>query len=168
MKKIAVLVERQFQDLEVLYPYYRLKEEGFDSKLVAPEKKEYKGKNSYPVFSEMAIDEALKQKWDAVVIPGGWAPDYLRRNEKIVGFVKKMFYDKKVVASICHGASVLVSARVCKNKRMTCFHAIKDDVIYAGGKYEDKEVVVDGNLVTSRKPEDLPAFCRETIKLLKG
>ena len=96
VKKIAVLVERQFQDLEVLYPYYRLKEEGFDSKLVAPEKKEYKGKNSYPVFSEMAIDEALKQKWDAVVIPGGWAPDYLRRNEKIVGFVKKMFYDKRL------------------------------------------------------------------------
>ncbi|MFH1471073.1 MAG: type 1 glutamine amidotransferase domain-containing protein [Candidatus Micrarchaeota archaeon] len=165
-KKVVVLVEEGYQDLEVWYPYLRLKEEGAQVFSVAPEKKTYQGKNGYPIEVDAGIREIRANNFDAIVIPGGWAPDKLRRNKQVVELVKKLFYDGKVVSSICHGGSLLVSAGVLKGKTATSFDAIKDDMIYAGADWVDKEVVVDGNLVTSRKPSDLPAFCRETIRLL--
>jgi protease I len=100
------------------------------------------------------------------VVPGGYAPDYIRRHSKALQFVRDMDAQGKLVASICHGPWVLCSAEVLKGRRATCFFAIKDDVIHAGADYEDAEVIVDQNLVTSRKPEDLPAFCRAAIKVL--
>jgi protease I len=166
-KKIAVLVEDLYQELEVWYPYLRLKEEGFDVKTVGTGKGEYKSKCGYPAKEDLSIDKANVSDFDAVVIPGGYAPDYLRRHPKINEFVRDLFNNGRVVASICHGGWVLASAGILKGRRATCFFAIKDDLINAGAQYEDSEVVVDGKLVTSRKPEDLPVFLKAIIALLK-
>jgi len=167
MKQVAVLVEESYQVLEVWYPYLRLREEGFKTVLIGTGKKEYKSKEGYPATEELSVQKAKIDDFDAVVIPGGWAPDFLRRCPEINSFVKDMFNQGKVVASICHGGWVLASAGVLKGKKATSFSAIKDDVINAGAEFLDKEVVVDGNLITSRNPYDLPAFCRKIIKKLK-
>jgi len=167
MKRVAVLVEDQYQVLEVWYPYLRLREEGIETVLVGTGKKEYKSKEGYPAQEELPIQKARADDFDAVVIPGGYAPDILRRYKEVNDFVKEMFEKEKTVAAICHAGWVLVSAGILKNRTVTCFSAIKDDLINAGAKYIDKEVVVDGNLITSRNPYDLPAFCSEIIKRLK-
>ncbi|MGD0336790.1 MAG: type 1 glutamine amidotransferase domain-containing protein [Candidatus Omnitrophota bacterium] len=164
MKKVAVLVEEQYQVLEVWYPYLRLREEGIETVLVGTGKKEYKSKDGYQAIEEISIQEADTDDFDGVVIPGGWAPDFLRRNPRVNNFVRQMHEKGKIVAAICHAGWVLASAGVLKGKKATCFSAIKDDLINAGADYIDKEVVVDGNLITSRNPYDLPAFCREIIK----
>lgn len=163
--KAFVLIENDFQDAEVLYPYYRLQEAGFDVACVAPEKKTYHGKYGYPLDADVPAFEVKNELADVVVIPGGWAPDRLRRNQDVLDLVEKHWDTGKIVASICHGAWVLVSAGVLNGKTVTCYDAIKDDVKNAGANYVDREVVVDGKLVTSRKPGDLPAFCREILKL---
>ncbi|MDD4954864.1 MAG: type 1 glutamine amidotransferase [Candidatus Omnitrophica bacterium] len=169
MKKIAVLVEDNYQVLEVWYPYLRLREEGFDTVLVGTgRKKEYKSKEGYPALEELAIAKADISEFDAVVIPGGYAPDILRRDIKILSFVREMYEEQKLVAAICHAGWVCVSADILKGKTATCFSAIKDDVINAGAKYIDEEVVVDGNLITSRNPFDLPYFCKEIVKFLNS
>lgn len=166
--KIAILVEDMYQDLEVWYPYLRLKEEGFETVAVGTGRsKVYKSKHGYEISEEMSIKDAAKKNFDAVVIPGGYAPDILRRYPEVNNFVKRMFEAGKVVACICHGAWVLASAEILKGKTVTCFSAIKDDVIHAGAKYVDKEVAIDGHLITSRKPEDLPAFLKAIIIQLK-
>ena len=167
MKKIAILVEDQYQVLEVWYPYLRLREEGIDAILVGTGKRHYKSKEGYPVEEELSMKSIDTDQFDGVVIPGGYAPDILRRHEKINNFVKDMFKERKLIASICHGGWVLASAGVLKGKKATSFHAIKDDIVNAGAKFLDQEVVVDGNLITSRNPYDLPAFCREIIRFLK-
>lgn len=168
MKKVAILVEDMYQVLEVWYPYFRLREEGIETVLVGTgSKKEYKSKEGYPVAEEASIDKVKIQDFDAVVIPGGFAPDILRRYPKVNNFVKELFNAGKVVASICHGGWVLVSAGILKGKKATSFSAIKDDMVNAGAIFLDQEVVVDGNLITSRNPYDLPAFCREIIKKLQ-
>jgi len=167
MKKAVILVEKDFQDMEVLYPYYRLKEAGIDVKLIGTGAKNYSGKYGYPVKVDGNINNYNNKIVDLVVIPGGWAPDYLRRNKDMVNFVKNMNKKRKLIASICHGASLLVSADIIKGKKMTCYYAVKDDVVNAGAKYFDKEVMVDGNLITSRNPDDLPSFMKEILKKLK-
>lgn len=166
MKKVAVLVEDLYQVLEVWYPYLRLREEGIETLLVGPAKKEYKSKEGYPATAEVAIADVKVDDFDAVVIPGGFAPDILRRFPEVNGFVREMFQRKKIVAAICHGGWVLASSGILKGKKATAFFAIKDDVINAGAQFIDKEVVVDGNLITSRNPYDLPAFLKAIIKLL--
>lgn len=166
-KKAIVLVEADYQDLEVWYPVLRLREEGIDVKIVGTgSSKIYKGKYGYPITVDIDADKINPANFDAVIIPGGWAPDYLRRYPIVVNIVKEMFEKRKIVASICHGASLLVSAGILKGKKITCFISVKDDVVNAGAKFLDEEVVVDGKLITSRKPDDLPAFCREIIKAL--
>jgi len=167
--KIAILVEDHYQVLEVWYPYFRFREEGIITVFVGPSgKKVYESKEGYAAERELAVEEASVKDFAAVVIPGGYAPDILRRHESVNRFVKDMFVKGKVVASICHGGWVLVSAGILKGRRATSFHAIKDDVVNAGAEYLDKEVVVDGNLITSRNPYDLPAFCREILKAVKS
>ena len=165
--KVAILVEDQYQVLEVWYPYLRLREAGIDAVLVGTGKKEYKSKEGYPAKADISIKKAKAAQFCGVIIPGGYAPDILRRYSQVNSFVKDMFKKKKVVAGICHGGWVLISAGILKGKKATGFSAIKDDMVNAGAKFIDKEVVVDGNLVTSRNPYDLGAFCREIIKLLK-
>jgi len=167
MKRVAVLVEDNYQVLEVWYPYLRLREEGMETVLVGTGKKEYKSKEGYPAQEELSIKQAKIDDFDAVVIPGGYAPDILRRYEEVNNFVREMFEKGKVVAAICHAGWVLVSAGILKGRTVTSFSAIKDDLVNAGAKYLDKEVVVDSNLITSRNPNDLPAFCKEIIKKLK-
>ena len=167
-KTAAILVEDLYQVLEVWYPLLRLREEGCRVMLIGTGSKEsYASKEGYPAKADVSIGQADPRDFDAVIIPGGFAPDFLRRYEKVVRFVRQMNDDKKVVASICHGGWMLVSAGILKGRKATCFYAIKDDLIAAGADYVDEEVAVDGRLITSRKPEDLPAFVVEIIKQLK-
>ena len=166
MKKVAVLIEDHYQVLEVWYPYLRLREEGIKTVFVGTGKKEYKSKEGYPAEEDLAISKAKPDDFDAVVIPGGYAPDILRRYPEVNNFVKEMFEKGKLVAAICHAGWVLASAGILKGKKVTGFFAIKDDLVNAGAEYLDREVVADGNLITSRNPYDLPAFCARIIKKL--
>jgi protease I len=165
-KTAAILVEDLYQEMEVWYPAYRLREAGVKTVFIGTGKPEYRSKTGYPVLAEGDIKECRAKDYDCVVIPGGYAPDLLRRHPAVVDFVAEAVKSGKVVAAICHAAWVLCSAGVLKGRTATCFFAVKDDVINAGAKYVDQEVVVDKNLVTSRKPDDLPAFMREVLKLL--
>jgi protease I len=167
-KKIAILVEDLYQVLEVWYPLLRLKEEGCSVVLVGTGSKEtYGSKEGYPAKVNASIESVDPKDFDGVIIPGGFAPDFLRRYEGVVRFVRQMHDSGKVIAAICHGGWLLVSANIVKGRKATCFFAIKDDLIAAGADYVDEEVTVDGNIITSRKPEDLPAFVAEIIKKLK-
>lgn len=168
-KRIAILVEDAYQDQEVWYPYYRLQEAKMMPIAVGTGRaKTYKSKHGYEIVEDMTIDQAGREKFDAVIIPGGYAPDILRRYDKVNQFVAKLFKEGKVVASICHGGWVLASAGILKGRTVTSFFAIRDDLIHAGATYVDREVVIDGNLITSRKPEDLPVFMEAVLKALKG
>ncbi len=166
--RVAVLVEDQYQVLEVWYPYFRLREEGIETVLVGTGKGTYKSKEGYPADEEKRIQDVTADEFDGVVIPGGYAPDILRRYEEVNAFVRQMHEKGKLVAAICHAGWVIASAGILKGKKATCFSAIRDDLVNAGAVFIDEEVVVDGNLVTSRTPHDLPAFCREAIAFLEG
>ncbi len=167
-KPIAILVEEQYQVLEVWYPWLRLREEGFDVRFIgsgsAPQ---YGSKEGYPVTADDAVTQVKAEDFSGVVIPGGFAPDFMRRVPRVAEFIRELHDNGGVIASICHGGWMLVSAGILKGRRATSFFAIKDDLIAAGAEWVDEEVVVDGNLITSRKPEDLTAFTVEMIKLLK-
>jgi protease I len=165
--KIAILVDNLYQEMEVWYPLFRFQEAGAEVVVIAAEAgKTYTSKLGYPVQSQLSYDQAKAADFNGVIVPGGYAPDHIRRHAKANQFVADINAQGKLVASICHGPWVLCSAHgMLKGRRATCFFAIKDDVVNAGAKYEDAEVVVDRNLVTSRKPEDLPAFCREALKV---
>lgn len=166
-KRIAVLVDNLYQEMEVWYPYFRLQEAGAEVVMVGAKAGEkYTSKLGYPATAAKSYDEVSAADFDGVVVPGGFAPDHIRRHAKANQFVRDTDAQGKLVASICHGLWVACSAGILRGRRSTCFFAIKDDVINAGAQYEDAEVVVDGNLVSSRKPEDLPAFCREAIKVV--
>lgn len=159
-----ILVDDFYQDMEVWYPYYRLVEAGFDVQFVGKEANQtYTGKFGYPAVSHVAAKKIKGTQVDVVVIPGGWAPDKMRLVPEMVSIVKEANDAGKVIASICHGGWMLVSADVLKGKTATSYIAIKDDVVNAGATYVDAEVHVDGNLITSRKPDDLPAFMRQIL-----
>jgi len=164
-KRAAVLVEQMYQEMEVWYPVYRLREAGCKVTLVGPEAGHtYNSKLGYPAKSDKAAKDVSADDFDILIIPGGFAPDYLRRHDAILRLTSTMAEQGKVVAAICHGPWVLCSTQALKGRKATCFFAIKDDVINAGGKYTDAEVVRDGNLITSRKPDDLPAFMQSIIQ----
>ena len=165
-KRVAILVEDLYQDQEVWYPYFRLKEAGVEVLVVGTNKKEYKSKHGYPITANVTVDKVSASQFDGVVIPGGYAPDILRRYPEVIRFVREMNQQGKLIAAICHAGWVLSSADVLRGKTATCFFAIKDDLINAGANYVDREVVRDGNLITSRKPEDLPAFLRTLLDAL--
>jgi protease I len=166
-KRVAVLAENMYEDMELWYPLIRLREAGAEVSVVAPTAGAiYKSKHGLEVKADLSAEDAKVRQFDAVVIPGGFAPDYMRRSEAMVRFVKDAHDDRKIVAAICHAGSMLVSAKVLKGRTVTCYRSIKDDVTNAGGLYVDREVVRDGNLITSRVPDDLPAFCREIISAL--
>ena len=165
-KRIAILAENMYQEMELWVPYYRFKEEGAEVKIVGGGAKSYTSKHGYPVNVDVQADQVTAEEFDAVVIPGGYAPDMMRRHEAMVRLVRDAARQGKIVAAICHAGWMLVSAGIVSGKKATCFFSIKDDLIAAGAKWQDAEVVVDGNLITSRKPDDLPAFCRAIIKAL--
>jgi len=165
--KVAILVENDYQDQEVWVPLYRLREEGYETVTVGPLAAAYKSKYGYPVQAQLAASEARAEDFLGVVIPGGWAPDRLRQHGSILKLVKDLYDKRRIVACICHGGWVLASAGIAKGRRLTSYVAIKDDLLHAGAEWVDQEVVKDGCLITSRKPDDLPAFCRELVKALK-
>lgn len=168
-KKILMLIENEFRDEEVIYPYYRFKEAGYDVITVGPDEGiEYKGKFGFTLKSDLAASGASLGDVAAVIIPGGNAPDKMRLSKAMVDIVKKAFDKCLVVAAICHGGWMLVEADICRGKKVTGYKAIATDLKNAGGEYIDREVVVDGNLVTSRIPDDLPAFCRSVLEMIKA
>ncbi len=167
-KTVAVLVEDLYQEMEVWYPAYRLREAGHKTLFLGTGKKEYSSKRGYLVLAEGDVKEVKARDFDGVVVPGGYAPDILRRSDEVNRFVADLNKQGKLVAAICHALWVCVSAGILKGRTVTCFSAVKDDVVNAGATYVDQEVVVDRNLVTSRKPDDLPAFMRESLKVLQA
>lgn len=169
-KPIVILAEQMYQEMEIWYPLYRLREAGYTVRVAGPEAgKVYPSKLGYPCKSDIAYADLKAEDFDGVVVPGGMAPDYIRRYEQANRFVKEIDEQGKLVAAICHGPWVLCSAYgLLRGRKATCFFAIKDDVINAGAEYTDAEVVVDRNLVTSRKPDDLPAFMQASLEVLAG
>jgi protease I len=166
-RKVVLLVENSYQDLEFWVPYYRLKEEGAEVTVVGSgSSRTYTSKYGYPAEVNKEAKEIDVFKYDGVVIPGGYAPDMMRRYPEMVRIVREAYQKGKVVAAICHAGWMLVSAGILKGRKVTGVSAIKDDLVNAGATYLDEEVVRDGNLITSRKPDDLPAFCREIVSAL--
>jgi protease I len=167
-QRVAILVEQQYQEMEVWYPAYRLREAGCKVTFVGPEAgKSYPSKLGYPAVSEKAARDVSADDFDVLVIPGGFAPDFIRRSEPMIQLTSTMAEQGKVIAAICHGPWVLCSTQALKGRKATCFFAIKDDVINAGAHYVDDEVVRDGNVITSRKPDDLPAFMQTILQAIR-
>ena len=167
LKRVVILVEDLYQDLEVWYPYYRLKEAGVSVTLVGTGKKEYKGKYGYPINADRSADQVRAKDFEGLIVPGGYAPDILRRYPAVIRLVKAFDRQGKPIGAICHAAWVLCSAGILSGRIVTCFSAIKDDVVNAGAEFVDREVMRDGNLVTSRKPDDLPAFMEKFLEALR-
>ncbi len=165
-KKVAVLIEKFYEDMEVWVPVYRLREEGAQVTLIGPKKETYNSKHDYPAQADLGIAEARVADFDALIIPGGYAPDHMRRHPAMIDFVRDMDKAGKIVAAICHAGWMLASANIIKGRKLTGFSSIKDDLVNAGALFEDREVVQDKNLITSRTPNDLPAFCRTIVAAL--
>ena len=169
-KRVAMLLDQSYQEMEVWYPLYRLREAGATVVTVgALAGHTYPSKLGYPCVSEKSYDQVTAGEFDGLVVPGGYAPDYIRRHPKANQLVADVDKQGKLVAAICHAPWVLCSAHgMLKGRKVTSYFSIKDDVVNAGAHWMDEEVVVDRNLVTSRRPDDLPAFCRACIQVLLG
>src|SRR2546428_1817382 len=164
-KKIAILAEDLYEDTELWYPYYRLLEAGAEVKIVGSGGAEsFKSKHALPVVPDLSIDRTSAAEFDAVVIPGGYSPDLMRRKPAMVEFVREMDKAGKPVAAICHAGWMLISAGIVKGRRATAFFSIKDDMVAAGAPYEEEAVVVDGKLVTSRRSAGLPHIVPSLIR----
>jgi protease I len=168
-RRVAILVENDFEDSELTGPRDALKDAGATVVIVGPTANtEFKGKKLGTVItSEIGAGAAKSKDFDAVVIPGGYAPDKMRMRHAMVDFTREMYEAGKPVAAICHAASMLISANAVKGRTLTCWPSVAIDVKNAGGLYVDKPVVEDGNLITSRKPDDIPFFNDAIIRALK-
>lgn len=167
--RVALLIEDDYQEMEAWYPYYRLTEEGADVTVVGTgAKSEYKSKLGYPMEADRAAQDVSADDFDAVVVPGGFAPDHMRLCKPMIDLVRNAHEDGKLVASICHGGWMLASAGALRGRRATGYEPIRDDVENAGGTWVDAAVVVDGNVITSRTPPDLPHFARAIVGYLSG
>lgn len=167
--RVAVLVAELYEDPELIYPYYRLLEEGHAVDLVGCEEgTAYQGKRGTEMSSTAAAADLNASDLDAVVIPGGYSPDHMRRCPAMVDLVREMGDSGKPVGAICHGPWMLASAGLLEGKTATSFFSIKDDVVNAGAEWVDEETVHDGNLITARSPADLPAFMRKFIEVLEA
>lgn len=166
-KRIGILAEDQYEDLELWYPLLRMKEAGARVDIVGmPGVETYRGKHDYPARVGVSVDEVSPDDFDALIIPGGYAPDRMRRHRPLLDLVRGVFEGGGVVAFICHAGWVPISAGIVEGKRVTSVSAIKDDLTNAGAEWVNEEVVQDGNLISSRTPADLPAFCRTIIASL--
>ncbi|MDX1654133.1 MAG: type 1 glutamine amidotransferase domain-containing protein [Candidatus Competibacteraceae bacterium] len=167
-KKIAILAEQQYEDLDLQYPRLRFQEAGAQVTVIGPEARSYPSKHGYPAQADKGIREVSPGDFDGVIIPGGYSPDHMRRSPEMVEFVREMNRSGKIVAAICHAGWMLCSADIIRGRTVTGFSSIRDDLKNAGAEYVDREVVRDGNIITSRVPPDLPAFCRTIIEALEG
>ena len=166
-QKVGILIENDYQELEFWYPYLRLQEEGIKPCIIGKEKAIYQSKLGYEVTADKAAHDVEKDDFAALIIPGGYAPDRMRVHNSMLNLVKNTFERGAVVAAICHASWVLISAGIVSGKKATCYYTIQDDLKNAGAHYVDEPVVVDGKLITSRQPDDLPVFCQKIIEHLK-
>jgi protease I len=167
--KILILTDDYAEDLELLYPYYRMIEAGYNVVMASDAGgRGLKGKNGVPYKSDVSWDDISGSEFVGLLIPGGWAPDKLRRNDKVKAIVREMNEDGKPIGIICHAGWVTISAGIMKGRTATSTPAIRDDMENAGCKWVNEEVVVDGNLISSRAPMDLPAYMKAFIKVLEG
>jgi len=187
-KKVAIIAANEFEDIELLYPFVRLSEEGAEIIIIpvkaglhprpADPSKPVTGRYGTPIPLEVfgegiryvvkSLQEVSPDDIDALIIPGGFSPDALRTIPEVLDFVRKLHEKGKIIAAICHGPQVLISAGLVKNRRVTAYRAVRDDLINAGAIFVDEPVVVDGNIITARVPDDLPEFCRAIIEKLSG
>jgi protease I len=166
-KRILMFVGDIYEDLEVWYPRLRLIEAGAEVVLAGPEARvTYTGKNGYPCQSDAAIGEVDAASFDGLIVPGGFMPDKLRREAKVLQLVRDFNDARKLIAAVCHGGWIPISAGVYRGVRVTGSPGIKDDLVNAGAIWEDKPVVIDRHFVSSRKPDDLPDFCRGILQVL--
>lgn len=165
--KALIISADNFEDTELLVPYYRLKEEGIDVDIASVRKGKIKGKHGYEVEANKSLKEIKPDDYDILILPGGKAPETIRKEREALDIARHFFERNKPVAAICHGPQTLISAGLLKGRYATCYGTVAEELKASGAIYEDKEVVVDGNLVTSRQPSDLPAFLREIMKKLK-
>ncbi|WP_018111023.1 type 1 glutamine amidotransferase domain-containing protein [Thermus igniterrae] len=164
MGRMGILLADLFDEREFIYPYYRVEEAGYAPVVIGPEAREYRGKSGLAWRAEVAAREAPELQ--GLLIPGGFAPDYLRRSPEVLSLVRRVAEEGRPLGAICHAGWVLVSAGLVRGRRVTGFSSIRDDLLNAGGLYQEEGVVVDGNLVTAQGPKDLPAFMRAFLGLL--
>ncbi len=165
--KALIISADNFEDSELLFPYYRLKEEGIECDIVSVRKGKIKGKHGYEVEANKSIKEVDPGDYDILILPGGKAPEAIRKEKEALDIARHFFERNKPVAAICHGPQTLISAGLLKGRHATCYRTVAEELKASGAIYEDREVVVDGNLITSRQPSDLPAFLKEIMKKLK-
>jgi protease I len=165
--KALIISADNFEDSELFVPYYRLKEEGIHVDIASIKKGIIKGKHGYEVKVDKPLKEVNPDDYDILILPGGKAPETIRKDKNAIEIAKHFFQKNKPVSAICHGPQILITADMLKGRHATCYKSVVKEMKDAGAIYEDKEVVIDGNLVTSREPSDLPAFMRETMKMLK-
>jgi protease I len=165
--KALILTASGVEDCELFYPYYRFKEEGIEVDVASPGGEKIMGEHGYSLEATLSFADADPDDYDLLFLPGGKGPEKVRLERQAVEITKKMFQADKMVVAICHGPQILISADVLGGKRATCWPALRDDLKAAGAEYVDREVVVDGNLITSRFPPDLPAFCRAIFAAIK-
>jgi len=165
--KALIISADNFEDSELLYPFYRLKEEGAEVDIASINKGAIKGKHGYEVDANKALGDIRAAEYDLLLLPGGKAPEKIRHEKAAIEIAKHFFGNNKPVSAICHGPQTLITAGLLKGRHATCYKSVAPEMKEAGAVYEDREVVVDGNLVTSRQPSDLPAFMRETMKMLR-
>ncbi|WP_066187621.1 MULTISPECIES: type 1 glutamine amidotransferase domain-containing protein [Gracilibacillus] len=168
-KKVIALVDEEFEDLELWYPVMRLREEGAAVDLVGKEAgKTYMGKYGVPAQSDLAFTEVDAESYDGILVPGGWAPDKLRRYPEVLQMVRHMHETKKPIGQICHAGWVLISAGILRGVKVTSTPGIKDDMTNAGAFWKDEAVVVDGHIISSRRPPDLPPYAKAYADVLAG
>jgi archaeal arginyl aminopeptidase len=165
--KALIISADNFEDTELLVPYYRLKEEGVDVDIASIQKGTIKGKHGYEVQANKALKEVNPDDYSILILPGGKAPETVRKDKNAVEIAKHFFQKNKPVSAICHGPQTLITAGLMKGRHATSYKSVAQEMKDSGALYEDKEVVVDGNLITSRQPSDLPAFMREIMKVLR-
>jgi len=169
VKKILAFVDDIYEDLELWYPKLRLEEEGWRVDVAGPEKgRTYEGKHGYPCVANLAIADAHADQYDALLVPGGFAPDKLRRSETVLQLTRDFDRQKKPIAFICHAGWILISAGILKGRRTTSTVGIKDDMINAGSTWVNEPLVIDGHLISSRTPVDLPVFARAFVEAIKA
>ncbi|SEN71340.1 type 1 glutamine amidotransferase domain-containing protein [Lihuaxuella thermophila] len=167
-KKVACFVEAEFEDLELWYPVLRLREEGAEVHLVGPKAESYKGKYGVPAQADLSLEQLNPEAYDGFLVPGGWAPDKLRRYPEVLSAIRHADEAGKPIGQICHAGWVLISAKILNGKRVTSTPGIRDDMENAGAVWVDEPVVVDGHLVSSRRPPDLPAYAKAFCDVLAG
>lgn len=166
--KALIISADNFEDSELLYPYYRLKEENIEVDIASITKEKIRGKKGYEVEVDKTVGDVDPEEYDLLILPGGKAPARLREEKRVLEIARHFVNSNKPVSAICHGPQILISAGLLEGKNATCYQSIAMEMKDGRANYYDREVVVDGNLVTSRRPGDLPAFMRETIRLLKN